>query len=99
MFEVELKMRVDAKNEGRALFLLELAYAGMFRLTNVPDMGTQQMILLIQAPHMLFPFARRIVVRCGARRRHAAPDDRADRFRGAVPGARRQAQGAPQATA
>jgi preprotein translocase subunit SecB len=61
MFEVELKIRVDAKSEGRPLFLLEVAYAGAFRLTNVPDTGTQQMILLIQAPHMLFPFVRRIV--------------------------------------
>ncbi len=61
MFEVELKIRVDAKSEGRPLFLLEVAYAGVFRLTNVPDVATQQMILLIQAPHMLFPFVRRIV--------------------------------------
>ena len=61
MFEVELKIRVDAKSEGRPLFLLEVAYAGAFRLTNVADTGTQQMILLIQAPHMLFPFVRRIV--------------------------------------
>jgi preprotein translocase subunit SecB len=61
MFEVELKIRVDAKNDGKPLFLLEIAYAGAFRLTNVPDAGTQQLILLIQAPHMLFPFVRRIV--------------------------------------
>jgi preprotein translocase subunit SecB len=61
MFEVELKIRVDAKSQGRALFLLEVAYAGVFRLTNMPDVATQQMILLIQAPHMLFPFVRRIV--------------------------------------
>jgi preprotein translocase subunit SecB len=61
MFEVELKIRVDAKNDGKPLFLLEVAYAGVFRLTNVPDVATQQMILLIQAPHMLFPFVRRIV--------------------------------------
>jgi len=61
MFEVELKIRVDAKNDGKSLFLLEVAYAGVFRLSNVPDLATQQMILLIQAPHMLFPFVRRIV--------------------------------------
>ena len=42
------------------LFLLELAYAGLFRLQNIPEDAMQQ-ILLIQAPHMLFPFARRIV--------------------------------------
>ncbi len=61
LYEVELKIRVNATHEGRALFLLEVAYAGIFRLTNVPDTATQQAILLIQAPHMLFPFVRRIV--------------------------------------
>jgi preprotein translocase subunit SecB len=61
MFEVELKIRVNATNENRPLFLLEVAYAGVFRLQNVPDTATQQAILLIQAPHMLFPFVRRIV--------------------------------------
>ena len=60
-FEVELKIRVDAKNDNKALFLLEVAYAGVFRLTNIPDVATQQAILLIQAPHMLFPFVRRVV--------------------------------------
>jgi preprotein translocase subunit SecB len=60
-YEVELKIRVDAKSDGRPLFLLEVAYAGVFRLTNVPEVAAQQMILLIQAPHMLFPFVRRIV--------------------------------------
>jgi preprotein translocase subunit SecB len=59
-FEVELKLRVHAKGEDRQLFLLELAYAGLFRLTNIPEEAMQP-ILLIQAPHMLFPFARRIV--------------------------------------
>jgi preprotein translocase subunit SecB len=61
VFEVELKIRVDAKNDGKALFLLEVAYAGVFQLRNIPDTATQQAILLIQAPHMLFPFVRRIV--------------------------------------
>ncbi len=42
------------------MFLLELAYAGLFRLTNIPE-DTLQQALLIQAPFMLFPFARRIV--------------------------------------
>ena len=59
-FEVELKLRVTAKSEDKPLFLLELAYAGLFRLVNIPEEALQQ-ILLIQAPFMLFPFARRIV--------------------------------------
>src|SRR5215475_2431085 len=59
-FEVEIKLRVHAKSDTRQLFLLELAYAGLFRLSNIPEEAMQP-ILLIQAPHMLFPFARRIV--------------------------------------
>ena len=60
-FEVELKLRVHAKaQDSRQLFLLELAYAGLFRLQNIPEEAMQP-ILLIQAPHMLFPFARRII--------------------------------------
>jgi len=60
VFEVELKMRVSAASEGRTLFLLELVYAGVFQLMNVPE-EMRQPILLIEAPHILFPFARRIV--------------------------------------
>ena len=59
-FEVEIKLRVTAKAEEKPLFLLELAYAGLFRLVNIPEPALQQ-VLLIQAPFMLFPFARRIV--------------------------------------
>jgi preprotein translocase subunit SecB len=60
LYEVELKIRVTAKSEDKPLFLLELAYAGLFRLKNIPEEALQQ-VLLIQAPFMLFPFARRIV--------------------------------------
>ncbi len=59
-FEVEMKFRVNATGEGKPLFLIELAYAGLFRMQNIPDEAIQQ-ILGIQAPHMLFPFARRII--------------------------------------
>jgi preprotein translocase subunit SecB len=59
-FEVEMKMRVTARAEDKTLFLLELSYGGLFRLQNIPDEAIQQ-VLLIQAPHMMFPFARRIV--------------------------------------
>jgi len=59
-FEVELKLRVTAKNGDKTAFLLELSYAGLFRVVGVPDEMLQP-LLLIQAPHMIFPFARRIV--------------------------------------
>ena len=59
-FEVELKLRVSAKAEEKSLFLLELAYGGLFLIQNAPEEILQQ-VLLIDGPHLLFPFARRIV--------------------------------------
>ena len=59
-FEVMLKLQVTAKAGDKTVFLLELAYCGLFRIVNVPE-DMLQPLLLIQAPHMLFPFARRIV--------------------------------------
>jgi preprotein translocase subunit SecB len=59
-YEVELKLRVSAKAEEKALFLLELQYCGLFAIQNAPEEIVQQ-FLLIEAPHILFPFARRIV--------------------------------------
>src|ERR1700748_2426847 len=59
-YEVEIKLRVSAKAEDKTLFLLELVYAGLLVIQNVPEEFLQQM-LLIEAPHMLFPFARRVV--------------------------------------
>jgi len=61
LFEVELKLRINAKSqEDKPVFLLELVYAGLFQIVNVPDDVLQQ-VLLIEGPHMLFPSARRII--------------------------------------
>lgn len=59
-YEVEMKLRVSAASEGKPIFLLELVYGGLFQLLNVPE-EMRQAALLIEAPHILFPFARRIV--------------------------------------
>jgi preprotein translocase subunit SecB len=59
-FEVELKLRVSAKSEDKTLFLLELVYAAFLTIQNVPEEFLQQM-LLIEVPHLIFPFARRVV--------------------------------------
>ncbi len=59
-FEVELKLRANATVDTKPVFLMELVYAGLFRLENLPEEMVQQ-VLLIEAPHILFPFARRIV--------------------------------------
>lgn len=61
-YEVVMKLKVDAKakSSGDQLFLMELDYAGVFNIENVPE---EQMhpFLLIECPRMLFPFVRRIV--------------------------------------
>jgi preprotein translocase subunit SecB len=59
-YEVELKLRVSATGDNKPMFLLELVYAGLLVLHNIPEEVRSQ-VLLIEAPHMLFPYARRIV--------------------------------------
>jgi len=59
-YEVEMKLRVTATDSGKPMFLLELAYAGIFLLNNVPEDSVQP-IVMIECPRLLFPFAREIV--------------------------------------
>ncbi len=61
-YEVILKVQITskAKESGDNLFLLELEYAGVFHIENVPDEQLHP-FLLIECPRMLFPFVRRIV--------------------------------------
>ena len=59
-FEVVIKMRVTAQQDDKTIFLLEIAYGGVFVLDKMPDEMLQPM-LLIECPRLLFPFLRRIV--------------------------------------
>lgn len=60
-YEVTLSLRVDARDgEGKALFVAELEYAGLFHISGVPEESIQ-LVLLVECPRMLFPFARQIV--------------------------------------
>jgi len=59
-YEIDLRLRVSAKHEDKTIFLLELSYAGIGLIQNVPEEVISQ-ILLIEIPMMLFPFARRVV--------------------------------------
>jgi preprotein translocase subunit SecB len=42
------------------LFMAELAYAGVFTLTGLPDNAIEP-VLLVECPRLLFPFARNIL--------------------------------------
>lgn len=59
-FEVDLKISANAKRGEVTLFLVELHYAGLFQLKNIPR-DSLQAVCLIECPRILFPFARRVV--------------------------------------
>jgi preprotein translocase subunit SecB len=58
--EVALKIEITARAEQRTAFAVELVYAGLFGIKNVPHEQLQP-FLLAEAPRLLFPFARRVV--------------------------------------
>ncbi|WP_259945756.1 protein-export chaperone SecB [Jannaschia sp. W003] len=57
---VKLKVEAKAKDSDAVIFGLELDYAGIFAIANVPDAQLHP-YLLIECPRMLFPFVRRVV--------------------------------------
>jgi len=59
-FEVELKLEGKAEHSGNVLFAFDLNYAGVFRLTNIPQENLGP-LLMIECPRLLFPFAREII--------------------------------------
>jgi preprotein translocase subunit SecB len=58
--EVVLKIDGKADTAGTTLFAFELAYAGVFRILNVPD-DSMHPIVMIECPRLLFPFSRQII--------------------------------------
>ena len=61
-FEVSIRIKVESKIKEKddVLFILELDYAGIFHIENVPE-DQLHPFLLIECPRMLFPYVRRIV--------------------------------------
>jgi preprotein translocase subunit SecB len=59
-FEVELSIEGKAQHANSVLFAIELVYAGVFRVQNVPQESMHPLVL-IECPRLLFPFARQVV--------------------------------------
>jgi preprotein translocase subunit SecB len=59
-FEVVLTIKSSAKIQDEALFLVELAYAGVITARNVPQEFLSA-VVLVETPRLLFPFARNII--------------------------------------
>jgi preprotein translocase subunit SecB len=58
--EIILKIEVSAKSDSGTHFIIDLSYAGLFGFRNIPEEALPP-FLLVEAPRLLFPFARQIV--------------------------------------
>jgi len=60
VWEVLLKVEVKAVAADRVAFQVELSYAGLFGIRNVPEEQIQP-FCYAEAPRLIFPFARRVL--------------------------------------
>ena len=60
VFEVALKVSAKAGADQGTAFAVELLFAGLFGIRNVPE-DQMRPFLYAEAPRLLFPFARRVV--------------------------------------
>ena len=58
--EVMLMLKLEAKTDKASAFIVELAYGGVFGLPAMEE-DHKKLFLLIEAPRLLFPFARQVV--------------------------------------
>jgi preprotein translocase subunit SecB len=65
LYEVELKIEATARGaqDDKIAFHAALLYAGLFRLSGAPAEAIEP-FLIVEAPRILFPFARRVVADC-----------------------------------
>ena len=59
-YEVTQKLTVTAKAGEQMVFLLEIDYAGLFKIENVAEAQLHP-FLMIECPRLTFPFVRRLV--------------------------------------
>ncbi|WP_119306093.1 protein-export chaperone SecB [Cohaesibacter haloalkalitolerans] len=59
-FEAELTLNAKATVDDTTLFNVELLYAGIFSVSNVPQEQLHPFVM-IECPRLLFPFARQII--------------------------------------
>ncbi len=60
LYEVRLRIKVEATVDGRGAYVVEALYAGQFEVRE-PGATNLQRALLVKAPSLLFPFARALI--------------------------------------
>lgn len=61
VFELAIQIVARAISDNATLFIVDLTYAGVLEIKNVPSEAIDQ-IVFIQGGFLLYPFARRVVV-------------------------------------
>lgn len=59
-YEVALHVNASAKKNEANVFVIELVYAALFSLENIPRDRLEN-FCLVECPRLLFPFARRLI--------------------------------------
>ena len=60
IYELTMLLAARASSENAVLFLVELAYGGIFEITGASPERIEQ-IIMVDCPFVLFPFARRVI--------------------------------------
>lgn len=60
LYEVSLRINTKAVLNDKNMFLVDLDYAGLFTLINIPADKIEH-ILMVDCPFIIFPYARRII--------------------------------------
>ena len=97
--EVTLKFDVSARSDNGVHFVIDLSYAGIFGVRNVADEALPP-FLLIEAPRLLFPFARQVIAEATANTGFPPllldPIDFASAYMAQVDAAQQQLQSQPE---
>jgi preprotein translocase subunit SecB len=60
VYEVVIRVEVTARSDNGVHFVVDLSYAGLIGVRNIPEEALGP-ILLVEAPRLIFPFARQII--------------------------------------
>jgi preprotein translocase subunit SecB len=60
IYEVAVNIEAHAKSDAGVIYNVELAYAGLFRILNVPQQMLQP-VMFVDCPTILFPYVRRVL--------------------------------------
>ena len=59
-YEVAVHIEAHAKSDAGVIYNVELDYAGLFRIKNIPEQLLQP-VMFVDCPTLLFPFVRRVL--------------------------------------